>query len=425
MVAVDERLINVEGRNKMFDIRIFWIPLCFDVTMKGIKEKTMRIDSNHNGRGRVHSICLLFLAGLLLVSRLIGCVDGDDSSSTDTQPDSGQETVYTPTLPNERPKEDIIYTTVLEEFSIVNSAGNSIYGYIRRPDPEIYPTLSFAAVVKVPGGISPGRTEVFSPEVVALAEAGMVVVCFNAEGRVDERTEEDIASEGEEDYNGFRNQDTLAEIFEFVTELPFVIQDNIGIRTQSYGITMGAGCAAMHPELPIKYLVDGEGPPSSFVTVHEPWAMFSPPEHPFHYKYETVYEILGHYSTSRDPSPENLSFWEEREAIAFIGDFNGMYLRLQAEWDHSQPPNLPSEVDLFHKPPIWWQGKHTCDIVNAAVDGGVPWVRVNLDVQGNMVNEKYDENNLPVFLPGELKDDPMIPVQAVLEMARLEPVIRN
>ena len=79
---------------------------------------------------------------------------------------------------------------------------------------------------------------------------------------------------------------------------------------------------------------------------------------------------------------------------------------------------------MFHKPPTWWQGKHTCDIVNAAIEGGVPWVRVNLAGQGNAVNEKYDADRQPVYIPGGLNDDPMIPVRAVLEMVLAESVAR-
>jgi hypothetical protein len=284
--------------------------------------------------------------------------------------------------------------------------------------------LRFAAVVKVPGGINPGRSEALTPEAIALAEAGMVVVTFNAEGRIDTRNPDDIASEGEENYNGFENQDTLAEIFLYTTELPYVISDNVGIRSQSYGISMAAGCAARHPELEIKYIVDGEGPPSSFVTVQEPRARFSPPGHPFQDKYKTVYGILGHYSLQRDPSEENQAFWAEREAIHFIGSFNGMYLRLQGEWDHSQPPGKPDEIEVFHQPPVWWQGKHTCDIVNAALDGGVPWVRVNLPPQGNPVNESCSLDHMPKFIPGELNDNPLLPVYAVIEMARADAVKR-
>ena len=371
----------------------------------------MRINSS------AYRQCFLIFVGIFALAGLVACNNGENSSSMDGA-DPGA--TYIPTLPNERPDEGVLYASVLEEFSIVNSDGNTIYGLIRRPDPVLYPASSFAAVIKVPGGINPGRSEVLTVEAIALAEAGMVVVGFNAEGRLDSRNPDDIQSEGEEDYNGYRNQDTLAEIFLYVEELPYVIPYNIGIRTQSYGITMGAGCVARHPEIPVKYIVDGEGPSASFVTVQEPWALYSPSGHPFHDKYETVYEILGHYSTYRDPSQENLAFWGEREAVRFIGAFDGMYLRLQAEWDHSQPPSQASEINMCHDPPTWWQCKHACDMANAAVQGGVPWVRVNFPEQGNEVNDTFGPDNLPGFLPGELNSDPMIPVRAVLEMARSE-----
>ena len=328
--------------------------------------------------------------------------------------------LFIPTLPNENPGEGTPYTTILEPFNITNEDGHNIYGLIRRPDPEMYPTLSFAAVVKVPGGINPGRMEVLSPELIAMAGTGMVVVGFNAEGRVDSRSAEDLLSEGSEDCNGYRNQNTLARIIEHVLTLPYVIKDNLGIRSQSYGISMATGCAARNPDLPIKYIVDGEGPPESFVTVQEPWALFSPEDHPNHNKYQTVYGILGHYSVFRDSSLKNQAFWTEREAIHFVGQFRGRYLRMQGMWDHSQPPGREIEIPLFHQPPVWWHGKHTCDIVNAAVEGGVPWVRVNLPEQGNEVNAKYSSDNLPVFIPGELNDKPMLFVRAVVEMARME-----
>jgi hypothetical protein len=284
---------------------------------------------------------------------------------------------------------------------------------IRRPDPSLYSNLCFPAVVVVPGGINPGRLLALGQEAKVLAETGVVVVTFNAEGRVD-TSPEDIRSEGSEDYNGHRHQDGLCAIVKYTMDFDYTLPDNVGIRTQSYGITMAAGCTARHPEIPIKYIVDGEGPPSSFVTCHEPRALDNDPSND---KHEIVYGILGHYSTTRDPSPENKAFWSEREAIDFIGDFNGFYLRLQAEWDHSQPPDNPSQKEAFHEPPIWWHNKHTTDIVNAALAGGVPWVRVNLPEQGNPVNATYDLENSPTYLPGQLADK-LWAVRAVFEMTR-------
>jgi len=319
-----------------------------------------------------------------------------------------------PTLPSEGPVTEP-YETVVEEFEMLAPSGNRIYGMIRRPDPALYPDLCFAAVISVPGGINPGRMGAVGWEARTLAGAGMVVVNFNAEGRVDV-SPDDIASEGSEDYNGFRQQDGLCALVQYTIDLPYVISNNVGIRTQSFGISMGAGCAGRNPEIPVKYIVDGEGPPSSYVTCHEPLALDADPSND---KHDIVLGILGHYSTARDDSPENLAFWDERDAIRFIGDFNGRYLRLQAEWDHSQPPSSAAQIPIFELPPLWWQNKHTTDIVNAAVEGGVPWVRVNLPEQGNAVNATYDESTRPVFLPGWLADRP-VAVRAIIEMARME-----
>jgi hypothetical protein len=324
---------------------------------------------------------------------------------------------YVENLPNEKPGINP-YPTTLEEFNLLMPSRNRVYGMIRRPDPAKYPNQSFAAVIMIPGGINPGRLDAKGTEAKMLADSGMVVVCFNAEGRVSNHLD-DIPSEGSEDFNGFRQQDALATILQYVISLKYVIPNNVGIRTRSYGITMAAGCVARHPEIPVKYIVDGEGPSNSFVTVHEPWALFSQPSHQYHYKYEQVRNILGHYSIYRDSSLENKAFWAEREADKFIGKFRGNYLRLQAQWDHSQPPSNPNEVPMFHQPPIWWQGKHTAEMVNAAITGGVPWVRVNLHEHGNQINATYDAQNQPVYLPGELAEKTWA-VRAVLEMARIE-----
>ena len=310
------------------------------------------------------------------------------------------------------------HATVIEEFEVRAPSGNMIYGLIRRPDPAFLIDEAFPAVILVPGGTSAGRQNVYLPDAQALSESGMVVVAFDAEGRIDSRAPDDVRSEGIEDFNGFRHQDGLARIVEMVAALDYVLVDNIGLWSSSYGITMAAGCVARYPDLPVKYLVDGEGPSDSFVTTSGPRYLAG----------ETMPDkapgvLAGHRATWEDDSPENLAWWSEREAAAFIGEFRGEYLRLQASWDHAQPPDDASEVQAFHHPhgwpgggPSWWQNKHATDMVNAAVAGGVPWVRINLPEQGNEVNAMYDAEILPVFLPGRLRGSSW-GVQTVLEMA--------
>lgn len=204
------------------------------------------------------------------------------------------------------------------------------------------------------------------------------VVCFNAEGRQDTMASDDLRSEEEEDFNGFRHQEGLVTIIRYVSDLTHVDASNIGVKSQSYGITMAAGCLGRYPDLPIKYLVDGEGPPTSFVTCHGPRYLAGDMQ-----KYDIVADIFGRLATWEDSSQENLDGWYEREAIHSIGQFRGRYLRLQATWDDAQP--AASCKQRYDQPdgwpgdgPAWWHNKHTVAIVNAAVAGGVPWVRVNL-----------------------------------------------
>jgi hypothetical protein len=306
---------------------------------------------------------------------------------------------------------DPVYETVVEEFDVLAPSGNRLYGLVRRPDP-LPEGMCFPAVVVVPGGLGAGRQMAHRPEVEALAGAGMVVLAFNAEGR-GVRAPGDIPSEGTEDYNGFRHQDGLCAVLEHAMAIPYVIPENVGVWTNSYGITMGAGCLGRRPELGVKYLVDGEGPSNSYVTAFEPYSLDDDPAND---RYQAALGNFGHLSTTSDPSPENVAFWEEREADRYIGGFRGMYLRLQAEWDHAQPPRNPEQVPVFHQPPEWWQNKHAADMVNAAVAGGVPWVRVNLTEHGNVVNDVYDADHQPVYLEGRLADEPW-GVIAVLEMA--------
>ncbi|MFQ5407991.1 MAG: hypothetical protein ACE5FI_06155, partial [Anaerolineales bacterium] len=72
------------------------------------------------------------------------------------------------------------------------------------------------------------------------------------------------------------------------------------------------------------------------------------------------------------------AFWAQREALTFASDLRVNYQRLQSERDHVQPDNA-----------------HAIAIVNAAVTGGAPWVRLN-DLTPN---QTYDPAAPPPMLP--------------------------
>jgi hypothetical protein len=215
----------------------------------------------------------------------------------------------------------------------------------------VYPTL-----VLVPGGSGsgedftrPGRTIVQS-----LNDAGYLVVLFDPDGRG--------RSGGIEDNNGFIHQDGLSAVIRFADEHPLSNREGVGLVSFSFGITMCSGALARHHDLPVAYLIDWEGPADRDDTGGCD---------------EAAVGHLGEIASCDDDT-----FWAEREAQTFIGQVGVPYLRLQSEIDHVQP-------DV----------SHALRMVNAAVLGTSPWVRLN----ELPINQIYDPLSPPPLFS---EDDP-------------------
>jgi hypothetical protein len=168
----------------------------------------------------------------------------------------------------------------------------------------------------------------------------------------------------------------------------------------------------------VKYLVDGEGPSDSFVTSFEPWALDSDPSNDRH---QLGYAIFGHWSLYRDPSPQNEAWWSEREATRYMGGIRCRYLRVQAEWDHAQPPN--AQWPGFDYPPLWYPCKHAIDLVNLASVGDSPWTRVNGLPLGNAPNSTYSRENPPAYYSGAMANHPGETQLIIREMAGMPPLV--
>ncbi|MBI3657222.1 MAG: hypothetical protein HY232_12465 [Acidobacteria bacterium] len=282
------------------------------------------------------------------------------------------------------------------EFWIPAPNGNSLYGRIVQPQIDRYPNQVFPAVITVPGGTGPGAPLADAPGYRDLAARGFVVVNFNAEGRGSDRPG-DWRSEGDEDCNGFTHQDDVKAVVEYAAGLRNVDSNNIGVQTSSLGIAMGAGALGRYAELPVKYLIDGEGPHDSRVVTF--------------YDAGREQAVCGHWSLVTDPSPENEAWWSEREAVRHVGRFAGYYLRMQAECDHAQPCGYY---------------RHALEMINAATSvayggGGVAlWTRMNGNDIGNPINAVYpvkDPEQYPMWIPGRMP--PPLTTQYIEEVARL------
>jgi pimeloyl-ACP methyl ester carboxylesterase len=202
------------------------------------------------------------------------------------------------------------------------------------------------ALVLMPGGIAPSDPQKAS----RLANEGFLTIIFDADGRGQ--------SEGAEDYNGFITQDGLAAVIVAAAHLPGLDSSRYGLVSYSYGVTAATGALARYPDLPVKFYIDWEGPVDRNYTT-------------------TGCGAPRAEGIQWQPCSDN-AWWTEREAINFIGKVNVPYQRIQSEEDHVQMNN-----------------NHAIDIINAAVAGNVPWVRLN----DYPPNQTYDVNNPPAMIP--------------------------
>ncbi len=316
--------------------------------------------------------------------------------------------------------------TLVEAFRVRGGAG-WLHGQCVRPRQQSGP---LPCVVMIPGGLGAGRTMVLRATARTLAARGVVVAGFNARGRSSGKLR-DRRSAGREDLCGPGDQDDLAAVIRHLAEWPSVDAARLGIYACSFGLVAAAGALARHPDLPVAWLVDEEGPSDACAAMLCAWRLAdggaplpstgraspAPVVRPDTGRPDPAkaLELFGHACGPHGGSAHDAAWWAEREAVRFLPAFRGRYLRLQATWDHVQPPHGEAQSPLFERPPTWWPAKHACDLVNAAVDGGVPWVRVNLLAQGNAVNARYGPGQRPTLLPGRMEDHPRAWVEAVFE----------
>jgi len=294
--------------------------------------------------------------------------------------------------------------------------GNKMYGRLHRPKLDLYKGEKFPAVVYHVGGFGAGARGRDN-----LAEKGFVTLHFNVEGRGTGQPD-NLRSEGEDNYAGYITQDDIKAAVEYIHSLPYVIDNNVGISTFSASIIAVSGCLARYPETEVKYWVEGEGPTDGYVVRLDAWLLDDDPSNDWFQRVPQSHREPGqriHPSLQMDNSPENQLWWKEREAVNFMSQIRCYYMRVQAEYDHVQPPHAENK-DIFFKPPLWYHNKHALDAINLATRGTSPWTRMNGPELGNPINAVYDYANPPEYYQGFMRDHPGKQEELVVLMSKME-----
>ena len=230
--------------------------------------------------------------------------------------------------------------------------------FVQIMTPEGWNGEALPALVLIPGGSGDSKDFTEKPQRTAIKlEAGFALVLFDPDGRGQ--------SQGQEDDNGYTHQDGLAAVIEYAAQLPEIDAQCMGLISYSYGITMASGALARHPELPIQFLIDWEGPANRNDTGG--------------CDDDQLGHLVGHACDDED-------FWSQREASSFVQMIHVPYQRLQSQEDHVQPDNDHALL-MINNATAESHGGH----------GQAPWTRLN-DLPPNQI---YDFNSPPPMLGDE------------------------
>ncbi len=213
----------------------------------------------------------------------------------------------------------------------------------------------FPALVVVPGGIQSGQETLRPPDRLRFLKAGFALVIYDPDGRGQ--------SGGTEDLGGRVHQAALKAVVDLATsgKLAGVDPARVGLLSMSYGVTAATGMLATYGARGLKFYIDWEGPADRTYSAGCGRDLDYGPAHNIPWG-----------------DCDDDKFWNQREAVRFIGKVPIPYQRVQRAKDHAQP-------DL----------SHALELVEAAEKGKVPWVRLNDDPPGKPYTSLAQIRGLP------------------------------
>lgn len=205
---------------------------------------------------------------------------------------------------------------VSETVELHSTAGYRIAARIVRPRGEgrLPGVVVSPAIGEGVAALTSSTAVIDATEIAAL---GFVVLVHDPAGRGE--------SWGEEDFGGPEHQDDLRIAIRTLATHP-ACDGTIGVLALSFGIVAAAAALARWPELPVRWLLDWEGPSDR--------------------------EIITAGGTRMAPAAghalDDEGWWGPREPVRHVGRLRCAYVRLQAFPDHAQPGELRHAARLLH-----------------------------------------------------------------------------
>lgn len=269
-------------------------------------------------------------------------------------------------------------------FNLKSRHGYNIRVRSVRPRFSKYPEKRFPTVLRIAGGWGVSTFLLNNRLAKKAASDGLIIVAFDTEPKLKEKTGSRIR-----DYNGFKDQDDAATVLASILNHPNVDPDMVGVWSHSNGITLASGVLGRekYKEIGEKiiFLLDDEGP-------HCPEDLIDAPDIKPHTRdIKSIWRnkvINAKVGAGKDYRTTD-EFFSERCAVNFIGNFKGVYERVQAKNDH--------ELAYYYG--------HAAAMINIAVNGKAKWTRLN--------REPKDQIYKSAELPGGIDMESVLDVEKI------------
>lgn len=243
-----------------------------------------------------------------------------------------------------------------------------------RPKISLYPSIKFPAVFRLAGGWG-GMYDIINGEPTKKAASrGIIFLTFDSPMRIDYPV-----GSPKGDYKGFKDQDDVAIVLEKgIIENQHVDKSAIGFWTHSSGALLASSVLGRikYEKISekVSFFIDEEGP-------HCPEELLKDPSLNGNSWGLKMWRMArdAKVGPGKDYHTEE-EFWRQRCGYSFIGNYKGIYQRVQGKNDHA----------------LGYYYKHAIAYLNGATNGKAKWSRLNKQPKNQIYKSEEYPNGINI-----------------------------